>query len=265
MRANKFIPLLSAVLILLALAKLALPDNVVGRMDTIFFVLICAAFVVPLVPFERLKSLKAAGIELSIELPQVQGVISGMRFERIEDERLREKLSETLSRMKDEVEVIRGSRVLWIDDHPDKVLSLRRLLRSLGVEVVAAVSSAAAEEILGTDKDFDLIISDVQREGDSHKVVGGIPIHEGVNFVVKLRTKSALPFVKSLPVVFYAAYDWPRLVQFTRPAREHQPEAEISNSPADFLVKVVKQLAIAHYLPLPPLEAEKTPTPASIN
>ena len=71
---------------------------------------------------------------------------------------------------------------------------------------------------------------------------GGIDIHEGVNFIVVLR-KHKDPNIRVIPVIFYAAYDWERLVQFTRPARELTPEAEISNSMDDFLPKTIRRLA----------------------
>jgi hypothetical protein len=59
--------------------------------------------------------------------------------------------------------------------------------------------------------------------------------------------------------VFYAAYDWNRLVEFTRPARELQPEPEISNAVADLIPKVIRQLADARTIPIR-LAAVKTPT-----
>ena len=256
MRVNKLITGLSVFLILLALTRLIFHDKIAGRMDTVFFVLIGLAFLLHVIPFERLKSLKAVGIELSLELPQVQGAIVGLGLDRIQDERLRQELS----RLKIELETIRRSRVLWIDDRPGNVLGERRLLRALGAEVVPAISSEVADQILGTDNDFDLIITDVQRKGESFKLTGGVDIHEGVNFVVKLRANHPDPIIRSIPVIFYAAYDWKRLIKFTRPAREALPEPELSNSVPDFIPKVVKQLAIARSSPIICKE-EKTPTP----
>lgn len=256
MRVNKLIAGLSLLLIMLALTRFILHDRVAGRMDTMFFVLIGLAFFLHIIPFERLKSFKAGGIEISLELPQVQGAIAGLGLDQIQDERLRQKLSH----LKNELETIRRSRALWIDDRPRNVLGERRLLRALGVEVIPAISSEVAEQILGTDNDFDLIITDVQRKGDSYKLTGGVDIHEGVNFIIKLRTNHPDPIIRSMPVMFYAAYDWKRLIKFTRPARESLPEPDASNSVLDFIPKVIKQLANARSSPIVCKE-EKTPTP----
>ena len=128
-----------------------------------------------------------------------------MGLDRIENKQLKNQLS----KLGDELQSARGSRVLWIDDKPHNLIGARRLLRALGIQVMSATSSTSAEHILNIDNDFDLIITDVQRLGDSHAVVGGEPIHEGVNFVIRLRQHSD-PIIKSLPVIFYAAYpvDW---------------------------------------------------------
>ncbi len=178
-------------------------------------------------------------------------------LDRIEDAKLRTKL-QLISHV---LPVITGSKLLWIDDHPEKVIDERRLLRALGVTIIPAISSDQAREILRADLDFDLIVSDVQRSGGTHKITGGVDIHEGVNFIVWLRTKFADEFkdkgdefddeyikqidkyIKQIPVIFYAAYDWPRLVEFTGPARATLPEPAISNSAADFVPKVLWALA----------------------
>lgn len=246
MRTNKLIPALSVLLILLAITRLMLDDKIAGRMDNTFFVLIALAFLLPIIPFERLKAFKAAGIELSLELPQVQGAIAGLGLSGIRDEMLRRELS----RRMDELETIRGSRVLWVDDFPDKVIGARRLLRALGVETVPAVSSEKAEEILDTDNDFDLIITDVSRKGDSYKVTGGAEQAEGVNFIVKLRTTHPDPVIKSMPVMFYAAYPLEDLIKYIRPASKTLPEPEWSNTVPDLIIKVVKQLAAVRATPI---------------
>lgn len=260
MRVSKLIIGLSVVLIVLAITRFIYYKEISERMDATFFVMIAAAFLLPLLPLERLKSLKAGGIELSMELPQVEGAIGGLGLSRIDDKKLRERLAA----MKSELEAVVRSRVLWIDDNPHKILGERRLLRALGIEVITAVSSEAAEQILKIDNDFDLLISDIQRTGESYTLNQGIDIHEGVNFIVKLRNDGSDPVIGSLPVVFYAAYDWKRLLKFTQPAREFPLETEISRSASDFIPKVVKQLALVRSSPIV-CEQEKTPTPVGEN
>ena len=157
---------------------------------------------------------------------------------------------------------IQGSRVIWIDDHPAKLVALRRLFRSLGISVHCADSSETAEAMLKRDSDFDLVITDVQREGDSHQMTGGIAIHEGVNFLVWLRTRHDDFTVREMPAAIYAAYDWERLVKFTEPARATLPEPSVSNNVPDFIDKVIHQLARARSTPLKAAGA-KVPTSIS--
>lgn len=228
----------SGVLLGLGVVRFWRYSTVKDRMDGIFLSLVISAVVLWLVPWHQLKSLKAGGVEISLQQPEVQAAISGLGLDRVEDGQLRQKLLQ----LRPDLQSVRGSKVLWIDDKPQGLLPPRRLLRVLGVSITSATSTAMAEEFLKTDNDFDLLITDVQRLGDSHKDVGGVPIHEGVNFVVKLRKHGDVN-IRSLPVIFYAAYPWDKLVVFTRPARELAPEADISNSAIDFIPKVIRRLA----------------------
>lgn len=246
---------LSVVLVALAVVRSLFPAFSKDRIDLTSIVLVGVAFIVQLIPLERLRSIKAAGIEFGIDDPQVDAAINALSADRIGNVELRDRLKH----MSDDLEVIRGSRVLWIDDKPGVVLNARRLLRALGIEVIPATSSVMAENILGVDQDFDVLISDVQRQGDSYKLNKGIDIHEGVNFVVKLR-RSGDAVLHTLPVIFFAAYDWERLMHFTRPAREFAPEAEVSNSVNDFVEKVIKRLAERRRKPIL-YPAQKEPTP----
>jgi CheY-like chemotaxis protein len=248
--------IIAALVIGLAIVRLTFHGFLSGRMDSIFFILLGSGLLLLLIPFQYLKSFKAGGLELSLDQPQVQGAISGMSLDRIKNE----KIHEQLSRLKDQLAAIRGSRVLWIDDHPHGVVGERRLLRALGVEVVTAVSSQDAEKTLEADNDFDMIISDVQRGGDSYVETGGVPIHEGVNFIIRLRTSHIDPVIANLPVVFYAAYDWERLIEFTLRARSLYPPPEITNSEEDLIPKVVKILAESRSTPIPGTK-EKKPSP----
>ena len=246
MTANKYIKTLTSVILLgLAVVRWAFHDVAFERMDTVFLGLIMLAILVCLVPWENVKTFKAAGIELSLEQSSVKAAITRLGLGRIEDKHLREQLS----RLGDEIQAVRGGRVLWIDDYPHKIVGERRLLRALGIQVVSAISSEMAEKVLDADNDFDLIISDVQRVGGSYLLTDGVDVHEGTNFVIKLREHPD-PTIRVMPVVFYAAYPWDSLVKFTRPAREIQPEPEISNTVIDFVPKVVKQLARLRATPI---------------
>ena len=249
---------LSAIVLLFAIFRFAFFDIVSERMDSTFLLLLASAVLIVVLPWERLKSLKAGGIELCLDQPRVRGAIGSIGLDRVQDRQLRDRLSRRVS----EIEQLKGSRVLWIDDRPHNVIGERRLFRALGVEVVTAVSSEMAEEILMRDNDFDMIISDIQRKGQSHKLNNGIPIHEGVNFIVKLR-KHKDPIINKLPVTFYAAYNWPDLVKWSRPAREIHPEAAISNSIEGLLTKVIETLSEVRSSPIEvELKTKKEPTSA---
>jgi CheY-like chemotaxis protein len=227
--------------------------------DTTVIALVIAAVLIHLVPIQRITTFKGAGVEFSVEQPQVKGAIDALTPNQVQNEELRK----DLERLRDDLPLVRGSRVLWIDNSPDVIVAARRLLRALGVEIVPAVSSEMADEILARDKDFDLIVTDTQRPGNSYKFNNGIEIHEGVNYLVKLR-KTADPIVKQIPVIFFSAYDWDRLVMFTRPARETLPEPEITNSVNDLILKVVKRLAHERSRPLV-YDDQKEPTPVEGN
>lgn len=230
---------IAALFVIIAILRVVFHETLNPKMDITFFSLLAFAFLVLVLPWEQLRTFKAGGVEISLEKPAVQAAISGLGLDRVDDD----KLQQQLSRLGDELKIASGSRVIWIDDKPHNILGARKMLRALNIDVTTATSSEMAQEILNADNDFDLIISDVQRKGESYKQVGGgIAIHEGVNFIVVLR-KHPDPNIRVMPVIFYAAYDRERLVKFTRPARELFPEAQISNSMEDFLPKVIRRLA----------------------
>lgn len=245
----------AAAVLIAAVTRVVTQDKIADAIDATFLQFIVVALLIIVIPWERLKSFKAGGVEVTLERENIKAAIEGLRLDRIEDEELRKKLSD----LDDKLSLVQGARVLWIDDKPHNILGIRRLLRSLGIEITSAISSEAALEILNADNDFDLIVTDVQRRGDSYKEVeGGVEIHEGVNFVVILRKHKDLN-IKELPVIFYAAYDWERLVKFTRPARELLPEPEISNSVGGFVPKLINCLVEERRQPIK-YSAIKKPT-----
>lgn len=245
---------LAAIALLLALTRWLFFNFVSQRMDGVFLLLIGAAALIVILPWERISSFKAGGIEVALDKPEVKAALASLDLEHIENQQLKKRLSDLSS----EIEKINGGRILWIDDKPYELLNERRLLRALGVQSVMAITSEDAEATLMKDNDFDIIVTDVQRLGQSHELNNGVIIHEGVNFIVKLRQEKD-PSIRSLPVLFYAAYSWPKLVKFTRPARELPPEAELSNTPEMLIVKTIKMLAEARSQPIKS-KSKKSPT-----
>lgn len=268
MNFNQYVKVaLSIVVVVLAVVRLAYHDTLSTRMDIVFFSLVLAVFLVWLIPWERLQSLSMGGFGITLNQQPIEAAINGLRLDDVTTYAASpDELRQRLLRMESEIQAVRGSRVLWIDDNPHKILGERRLLRALGVDVVLAESSESAERQLEKDNDFDLIITDVQRKGESYKLVeNGIQIHEGVNFIVKLRKHKLPPSIddpniRKLPVIFYAAYDWDRLVKFTRPARELSPEPEITNSEVDLFPKIIRKLYEERTKPIPHRKPRKLAT-----
>lgn len=96
-------------------------------------------------------------------LPELEAALAtrpNIHAEGIESDRLMRRVSRAIS-------VLRGSQVLWIDDHPENNIHERRMLRSLGVFVDLARTSKSAESLL-RETDYDLVISDIAR-GRSNK------------------------------------------------------------------------------------------------
>ena len=132
------------VLIGLAIARLLLPEFA-SRTDATFFTLVTVALALLVIPLKSIKTLKAGGVELSLNAPHVQCAIDSLKLNPDENTtELRNKLH-VLSHL---LPVVTGSRLLWIDDRPETIIGERRLLRALGVTVVPATSSDRACEIL---------------------------------------------------------------------------------------------------------------------
>jgi CheY-like chemotaxis protein len=150
-------------------------------------------------------------------------------------------LWEKLSRLETEIENAKGSRVLWIDDHPHEVLSERRVFRALGIDVVTASNSTRADSILKEDNDFDLMISDVQRK----EVKNEYDRYDGIYFIKELREKyKGSPGIEALPVIFYSAYTPAQLEIIKRQVGESfLEEMKFSGSFDTLLPEVITTLA----------------------
>jgi CheY-like chemotaxis protein len=273
--------IISVLLIILIVVRSVFHDDLAKRLDPVFFWLLTISILVFFISIPNYtKNLVIFALHIlslfksigkgEVNQDKIQALLQQLaatnKILMADDEEVRvmghfdpEQMEGRFSKLREDIAKVRNSRILWLDDNPHKILQERRILRVWGVEIVSAKSSDKAEEILEVDNDFDLLITDVQREGKSYEVTGGNEIHEGVNFIVKLRNHYPDQVVRSIPVVFYAAYDWERLVKFTQPARELLPEPDISNTVEDFLVKVIQRLADSHTAPKI-VDAPKRPT-----
>jgi len=257
---------LSLVLVALATTRILYYEALSSRMDLVFLSLFLSVFLLWMLPWQelwdRLRELSVGGVTISLQHPQVQAAIRNISIRGTSEkasEKIRVGLLRRLKSLEGELQTVRGSRVLWIDDNPQEILGERRLLRGLGIDITPASSSKEAHDILEKDNDFDLIITDVQRHSTSYDAVdNGVREHGGVNFIVKLR-EDENERVRTLPVVFYGAYPWKELVEHTRRARELQPEPEISDSLIDLIPKVIRRLSEERRNPIT-VSAGKTPT-----
>lgn len=144
----------------------------------------------------------------SEEVPAVSGALQAARSG-----------SSGLRRAEQAGSVLRGARVLWVDDHPERNAWERELLRSLGVVTVSVEGTRSAIARLETEP-FDIVISDIQREDDP---VGGV---EGARQI-----HAAMP---ALPIVFY--------VQELAGGRIPEPASGITHEPNELLHLVLDRL-----------------------
>lgn len=248
---------------LFALLYPNLPEQ---KLDTSVLFLITLAILVVILPWERLSSFRAAGVELVLDNPQVNKALNDLKAlkdkERINDE----KLWSQLRQLESEIELARGSRILWIDDTPDNVLGERRLFRALDIETVMAVSSEMAKSILETDGDFDLIISDMRSGENSKQGDKGLP--EAVRFIQQVRAaevkRSQLDRYKhipSVPVVFYSGKKYAELLYLTQSVRGPKSILHLASGVEMLLTKILETLA---YVRSEPIQIVVGSTPGEI-
>ena len=113
--------------------------------------------------------------------------------------------------------VLRGARVLWVDDHPENNAWEREMFRVLGVVILAVESTRSALDSLKGES-FDLLISDIRRDNED-----GL---DGVNEI-----RRAMP---TLPIVFY--------IQNLTGSQIPEPASGITNEPNELLHLVLDRL-----------------------
>jgi len=114
----------------------------------------------------RVSGLSVAGIELTLDPTAVQAA----RPDAAISDDAAAGLAARATRNR---EVIRGRRVLWVDDNPRGNDVERKILRSMGVSVHNALSTGDALAELARD-DYDAVITDQDRgRGDDGEVFAG--------------------------------------------------------------------------------------------
>ncbi len=149
----------------------------------------------------RLSGLKAAGLEMSFAEQKLAGAAAdAARSSKVVDRTVGERSivvtkadrERVLARAERSAAVLKGRRLLWIDDVVTNNRKERDLLESLGLKIEQVQSNAAAEMALAPDGGgYDLILSDINRpEGEP----------SGLDFLAAYRQR---PVDQRVPVIFY--------------------------------------------------------------
>ena len=115
--------------------------------------------------------------------------------------------------------VLRGARVLWVDDHPEHNAWERELFRSLGVVIVSVESTRSAVACL----ENRIVRRDDLRHSSGREPVDGI---DGA-----MRIREAMP---TLPVLFY--------IQDLTNTQVPEPASGVTNEPNELLHLVMDRL-----------------------
>lgn len=128
----------------------------------------------------------------------------------------------------DSSELLKGVRVLVVDDHPDARELLSLVLTHAGAEATAAASSAMALEMLVAHR-FDVLVSDI-----------GMPDEDGFTLISRIRALSTEEG-ESIPAIALTAYatDEDRKRVLAAGFREHLPKPV---EPAE-LIAIIASLA----------------------
>ncbi|MGH6916715.1 MAG: hypothetical protein ACREJ0_03325 [Geminicoccaceae bacterium] len=162
--------------------------------------------------FRRLTGFKGMGVELAFAAASLdEAVAERKRFlapaaldqgpkadaaHRTEVPELDRKRA--LERARASLDLLAGKRLLWVDDIPANNRNERRMLRGLGMVSDAAVSTEEALARLGRDESqFDLLISDMARDGDPQ---AGMKLVAGYAGLVEKQGRTP---DDRLPLIFY--------------------------------------------------------------
>lgn len=192
--------LIAAVIFILAIIRLFDIKNLNNLMDSTFILLLFVSLILFLIPFEKISSLKAGGVEIELFENKIKNAIEGLEIKKIENEHLYKAIIE----QRDKIDTIKGSRILWIDDTPRSVLGERRILRSLGLDIHSANNREVVLDILDRDIDFDLIISDIQWLNDSND--NNSNFYGGIQLAKELRLKFKNEPINLVKTIFYTSF-----------------------------------------------------------
>ncbi|WUD78372.1 response regulator [Streptomyces sp. NBC_00510] len=126
----------------------------------------------------RLTSLRALGVEIEL---------AGELLDRAQDESQTTVTATArrmaLGRLEHAADLLRGGKVLWVDDRPEGNVPLVELFRSVGMQVDLALSTDEAVPLFRR-KPYDVIISDFSRDGDREAGIKMLRVLEQYNIDV---------------------------------------------------------------------------------
>lgn len=151
--------------------------------------------------FPRLSAFKAAGVEMSfVERSMAQAAADANRNNLVVASTVQKHVEVTksdrervLARAERCVQVLRGKRILWLDDLVANNRLEREMLEAFGLKIEQVQSNHAALAALGPDgSGYDLIISDIARNDPNEP--------NGLGFLAEYRASGG-----RLPVIFYVS------------------------------------------------------------
>jgi CheY-like chemotaxis protein len=136
-----------------------------------------------------LSTVKAGGVELSFVADSMDAAVElAEKSPQWKVEVPAAAKRQALARVKRHRKLLRGSRLLWVDDHPGNNGNEVCMFRRLGVEIDQAESTETALKHLREAR-YDLVVSDMAR---------GAEADAGLGFLAELRKSDLIT-----PVVFY--------------------------------------------------------------
>jgi hypothetical protein len=91
--------------------------------------------------------------------------------------------SRIVRRLERSSEVLRGARILWVDDHPENNSDEAAILSTFGVSIQFATTTQKALDLLSSER-FDVVISDSEREGRQDEGIRFLDETKGVPWTI---------------------------------------------------------------------------------
>jgi CheY-like chemotaxis protein len=113
----------------------------------------------------RVSGVKVLGIEISFAKEELDRASSRPRLTKAGMAPSKGDRHAALERAREAAPLLQGAEVLWLDDHPSRNRSERRMLQAFGVMIDVVTTNSEALAMLRQHR-YDLLISDIERNGD---------------------------------------------------------------------------------------------------